>query len=121
MDIIDLGHHYKLSTLDGNAEVYLTFVRRFRGEDNYAGTTCQEVLRVLIDRTKFLDGEIPWSGNADIILHMEQALAGFEARAILRKAEKGQIEPSSIIGGKKDGHWRIKLKGEELQEPVEGE
>lgn len=107
MEIIDKGHHYRLATLDGIVDVKLLFVKRFRGGDNHAGTTCQEVLRVLIDRTKELDKEKPWELNADIIKHLRMALVLYEARALIRSVEKGELEPEKVEVSPHDGHFHL--------------
>ena len=107
MKIIDKGHKYKLNTLDGEVEVQITFVKRFRGTENYAGTTNQEVIRCLIDRVEVLNAEAPWDGNAKIIQHLRSALILHEARGLERKVEKGQIKPEKIIVSVHDGHFKL--------------
>jgi hypothetical protein len=64
LEIIDAGHKYKLTTLDGEADVILTFVKRegkkYPGnEGSYPGTTIQEVCRVLIDRCRYVNNQTP--------------------------------------------------------------
>lgn len=110
MKIVHEGHKYKLNSLDGEAKVELTFVRRFRGEDNYSGTTNQEVLRVLIDRVEFLDKEMPWDGNKEILKHLRMALVLHESRALVRKVEKDEIKPELVKCTDKDGHFKIELE-----------
>lgn len=107
MQILDPGHVYKLDALDGETHVANTviFVKRFRGADNHPGTTNQELLRVLIDRVKFLDGEKPWPLNEQIIHHLRMALVLHEARALIRKVEKVEITPESLVTKESDGHF----------------
>lgn len=70
-----------------------------------SGTNCQELLRVLIDRVRFLNGQRRWDGNQRIIEHLRMALALFEARALERKAEKGfSIE---LFTTDVDGHLKL--------------
>ena len=107
MKIIEEGHLYHLDSLDGDHEQVLRFVKRFRGKDNYSGTTNQEVIRVLIDRVKFLHEEKPWELNKDIIHHLRMALVLHEARALLRKSEKGEIFPESVLINPIDGHFEF--------------
>jgi hypothetical protein len=109
MRIIDKGHAYELASLDGEAAQKLVFVKRFRGTENHAGTTTQEVLRVLIDRTQTLDAECPWDGNDKIVGHLRMALVLFEARALERKAEKGEIQPELIDVSERDGHIALRF------------
>lgn len=87
MRIIDKGHTYALRVLDGVEEVVLTFVKRvgkkFPGNDGapYSGTTNQEVLRALIDRTKYVDNQMHDSRNHMAIDYMRKSLFLFEQRA----------------------------------------
>lgn len=65
MKVIDPGHKYELSTLDGDdSPVVLTFVKRVGAnypgnESAYAGTTLQETLRACLDRLAYLDRQLP--------------------------------------------------------------
>ena len=106
MKVIVPGHTYALSHLDGNGTTILSFVDRGHGHD-HEGPTCQEVIRVLLDRLKFLDAERAWSGNADIRHHLRMALVGFEARALIRNVEKGEIDPEAIPVNTGTGHWEL--------------
>lgn len=108
MKIIEPGHIYQLNWLDGksdNRADELIFVNREKGTE-HAGTQTQEVLRALIDRTQHCDNCLRWEGNDLIIQHLRMALALHEARAILRKTEKGYIYPELISTGE-DGHFII--------------
>jgi hypothetical protein len=88
---LDPGHIYALDMLDIDADErqsteMLMFVKRqgarYPGNvSHYPGTNCQEVIRALIDRVKFLDGQIPDSCNQPIIRHLREALWLFESRA----------------------------------------
>jgi hypothetical protein len=106
MKIIEPGHIYELNQLDGSQDQNkLVFVNR---EDRpHAGTQTQEVLRALIDRTQHCDNCLRWEGNDLIIHHLRMALALHEARALLRKAEKGYYSPEKIQIGE-DGHFLLK-------------
>lgn len=68
------------------------------------GTSNQEVLRVLIDRVKFLDEQLPHKVNDEILYHLRQALLMIhEVRHVQRLVEKGcEIENIPI---KPNGHW----------------
>ena len=107
MKILEKGHKYKLDTLDGEFPVELTFVKRFRGIDNHAGTTSQEVLRCLIDRVQTLDAEDSWEGNHEIIKNLRLALVLHESRALIRKVEKGKMHPETILVSSQDGHFKL--------------
>lgn len=115
MKVIEPGHIYQLHWLDRwepdspNWEAFsaytdtLVFVNREEGTE-HPGTQTQEVLRALIDRTQHCDACLRWEGNDLIVAHLRMALALHEARAILRKTEKGYIQPEKIRTGK-DGHF----------------
>lgn len=96
MKVIDPGHTYELNWLDGTAlsqpilkDNVLMFVKRV-GEkypgnvQPHPGTTMQEVLRALIDRVKYVDGQVPSDYNGDVVHHLRQALINLEYRAAER-------------------------------------
>lgn len=92
MEILETGHKYKLDHLESKGHEVLTFIRRSSGVVDYGsgehpGTNTQEVLRALIDRTKYLDWILPCDETKDAIWHLRQALYCYEARAWERKQE----------------------------------
>ncbi len=95
MKVVKAGHMYILDHLDGSNYSTLHFVNRGHS-NNTEGVTNQEVLRVLIDRIKFLDSEVEWYGNKEILQHLRQALVLHEARHLCRATEKGKILPEEI-------------------------
>lgn len=107
MKVLDAGHKYQLASIDGEAPQVLTFVKRFRGTENHAGTTNQEVIRSLIDRVEVLHAERPHHVNQEIIKHLRLALVLHEVRALERKVEHGEIEPEDIEVSQKDGHFKL--------------
>lgn len=109
MEVLIKGHKYALDNLKDDGETYLQFYMdptKHNGQ-KLDGTSCQEVLRALIHRVKCLNDEKPWDGNAAILGHLRQALAGFEARAILRKAENGY--PVEDVRVDTDGHFALDI------------
>lgn len=116
MRIVDPGYTYELDSLDGDFKQFIRFVKRFRGDFNHAGTINQDVLRVLIDRVEFLQEEKPWPLNEQIIYHLRMALVLHEARALIRKAEKGQIFPELLPVSSVDGHYIF--EGEEVERDI---
>jgi hypothetical protein len=93
MEVLDNGHKYRLDLLDSddnNDTIILTFVKR-EGENypgnigSYSGTTCQEVIRALIDRMQYLQGQIPCWQNNVIIFCLKSSIYMFELRHVLRK------------------------------------
>lgn len=118
MKVIERGHIYELDQLDvpDNVNINpetLTFVNRAKrsGHTKHPGTTCQEVLRALINRVEHLDEEIPWKANGELIQHLRMALILFEARALIRKTQKGQIKPEDIATDRTDGHFALMKTG----------
>lgn len=89
MRVVDAGHSYLLDKLDGDGFVGLDFVKR-EGEGfpfnigNKSGTNCQEVLRALIDRSQYLNKQMPCAETEAIIGCLQSALLLFELRAARR-------------------------------------
>jgi hypothetical protein len=91
---LDPGHIYMLDLLDIETDEQqstemLIFVKRqgqrYPGNrSHYPGTNCQEVIRALIDRVKYLDGQMPDPRNQPVIQHLREALWLFESRAAQR-------------------------------------
>ncbi len=107
MNVKEPGHIYELRQLDGPGYERLSFVNR---EDKpHAGTTTQEVLRALIDRTQHCDNCLRWAGNDEIIKHLRMALVMHESRAIIRKVEKGEMRPEEFPVDT-DGHFILQVK-----------
>lgn len=96
MTVLDPGHKFRLATLDvrwwhrllmpWRVRPVLRFVKRvgakFPGNDSaYPGTTIQEVLRAVVFRIDYLQGQIPDSRNTDAIHHIKMAIWDLECRA----------------------------------------
>lgn len=102
MQVLDPGHQYRLLSLDGSLEQDLTFVKRcdaarperFPGNtDAHPGTTMQSVLRALLERLRYLQGQI-WSiENGVIIALLRVSLWLLEFRAARRH---GRFYPRSL-------------------------
>lgn len=91
--VVDAGHTYNLLTLDGDLEQTLTFVKRFDptnpsrfpGNTNaYPGTTMQSVIRCLIERIDYLQGQIPHVNNLEVRDNLLESLWLLEQRAAER-------------------------------------
>jgi hypothetical protein len=107
MKVIVPGHKYMPANIKTKRPSIQSIQFHYDGEINGGitvhGTSCQEVLRILIDRVKFLDGQKRWDGNDEIIYHLRMALAGFESRAVQRKIENGCLQIESLPTNE-DGH-----------------
>jgi hypothetical protein len=91
---LDPGHSYSLECYDNeldDIEEHLTFFKRVgfnypgNQEPAYDGTNCQEVLRALIKRTIYLNGQKACAQNIRIIECLRTSLYLFEYRAAQRK------------------------------------
>lgn len=98
MKIIDPGHHYELTSYSPEEKYsgtlypqQLYFVKkigdRFPGNTGRPqhGSNCQEVIRALIDREKYLYNQIPCSETKSIIELHRASLFLFEIRAAREK------------------------------------
>ena len=105
MKVLDPGHRYELDNLESDTKTVLQFMKDplLHNGDGADGPTCQEVLRAIIDRVQTLNAEKNWPGNDQIIFDLRHAIAGFEARALLRRVEKDNM-PIERLPVASDGH-----------------
>ena len=92
MKVLDPGHLYEVPNLEAKGKQRIRFMKRnsdmVQRDEEYAGTNTQEVIRVLIDRTKFLN-EVGYSEEtANAVDWLRMALYEYEARAWRRKQQK---------------------------------
>jgi hypothetical protein len=124
MIVLDDGHKYELATLDGGFPQQLTFVKRHSVEEpdkfpgnfnSYPGTTLQNVIRALLNRMRYLNGQV-WSfENTFILCFLKVSLWLLEFRAArrhgkfyLRGLDFAENEPMCV----KCGHTFCKHKNE---------
>ena len=92
MEVIDPGHIYDLDEMGSEGAVELRFLKRsgrlIKHDNEHPGVLSQEVIRALIDRTRYLNDLIPCKETQDAIWHLQMALFCYEARAYRRKREK---------------------------------
>lgn len=109
MKVLVPGHVYELTQLGGGTQ-RLTFVRRSGGaiqyETEWPGVQTQEVLRALIDRTKYLDGVLPCQETKDALWHLRMALYAYEVRAWRRKQEAVNREAGAHDDIVRPHDWR---------------
>jgi hypothetical protein len=98
MKVIDAGHRYELDHfesygLPGLPVQTLQFIKKEPIVNVDAelqtvtdGTTNEEVLRVLIDRMRYLQGRFACRENAIVITKLEEALMWLEKRTADRKS-----------------------------------
>ncbi len=95
MKVIEAGHVYTVDTVDSRGLLNPQTIRFLRRSSSLIqhpyeaeGTNTQELLRVAIDRTKYLNNIQPCVENEDILFCLRHALVMYEARAYRRKVNK---------------------------------
>jgi hypothetical protein len=90
MKVLDAGHTY---LLEGEQQIW--FIKKEKGELIQHGTTNEEMIEVLIDRLKYLDGKFPCPENKVAINNLECALVILNGRTAKRVAQgvEGQDLP----------------------------
>ncbi len=90
METLEPGHFYLVKCYDGEIVQPIQFMKRvgesYPGNEGspHPGTNCQEVIRVLINRVKYLDKQIKSKHNLNILHHLRESLVAFEIRAAER-------------------------------------
>lgn len=111
MKVIEKGHVYEpVNRTEGGQSVpmgeqTITFINKEEGRE-HDGTTTQEVIRILIDRTRHCANCMPHPNNERIVYHLRMALVLHEARALERKTEKGYFAPEYLETGN-DGYLKV--------------
>jgi len=112
MKVLDEGHRFELASLDGDSAIQvLQFVKRegkgYPGNvGHYPGTTSQEVLRALIYRAIYVNGQIPcWQTRLSIWL-MAFVIKLYEYRAAKRHKREAPGLHDAVFGEtcRKCGH-----------------
>lgn len=104
MRVIEPGHVYRLDILDGEgweAPERLRFVKRegdgYPGNvGSHSGTTTQEVLRALIERTQYVDGQIQDDSNEQVLACLREAIWQLEERAARRHGRSFHVAVDGI-------------------------
>lgn len=87
MNVVETGHIYKLNNTESSQAQELIFINRDAGNLIYDGTTNEEVLKVLIDRLKYLNMKCPCRENSIVITKLEESLMWLNRRTELRIAQ----------------------------------
>jgi hypothetical protein len=113
MEVMDPGHKFLLQSYDEGEPQVLVFMKREGtgyplNVGHYSGTNCQEVIRALIERVKYLQHQVPCEENQQIIELLRGCLKLFEERAAQRRGqmlpELGCEEIESLPTCRKCGH-----------------
>lgn len=93
MKIVEPGHVYDVENVDGDGTQRIMFVRRRDSaakklDTSTEGILSQELLRVLIDRTLYLNAEAPCSEDVEIVDKLRECLRLYESRAARRSIER---------------------------------
>jgi hypothetical protein len=109
MHEIEPGHRYELAHIDGDPGYQtICFIKRssraIHHDSEHPGTNTQEVLRVAIARSKYLNTIIPCAETEDAIYHLREALICYEARAWRRKQQRLNKERPAHDSGEAR-HW----------------
>lgn len=114
MKIIEPGHIYELDWLDGIPPLEcdisewdfltptLVFVKRegdkYPGNTgHHPGTNIQEVVRALIDRVKYLDGQIEHPRNTFVLQHLRAVIYQLEMRAAQRHNRELKLSADEVF------------------------
>lgn len=110
MQVVDPGHCYVPNYYDNIGDdgeelaepPPIQFMKRigdkFPGNEGepVPGTNCQEVLRILIDRVKYMDEQVPCNENTVILSQLRGVIQLFEWRAARRHGVECAIVPEEI-------------------------
>lgn len=104
MKVLDPGHRYELDVLDGTESVVLQFVKRegpgYPGNvGHYGGTIMQEVLRALVDRSQYVNQQVPCPETEAAIGLLKTAIVLFEIRAAKRHDRDLEQSVDEIVAG----------------------
>ena len=90
MKVIDPGHHFQVDSYDGGKPQDIIFMKRVgkgypaNEPPAHSGTNCQELMRVVLDRTRYLNEQYKHKNNEAIIRKAQEILWLFEDRAAER-------------------------------------
>lgn len=89
-----MGHKFRLQNYDGGEPYQLLVFMKREGpgypfnRGHYPGTNCQEVLRALLARMKYLQAQIPCWQNRGVLVLLRVILWLFERRAASRHCRR---------------------------------
>lgn len=84
MKVLKEGHLYELDSMEGTNPQTIQFIEKEKIGEKFTtvndGTTNEEVLEMLIDRTKTLGAKLPSRENSLALTKLEEALLWFNRR-----------------------------------------
>jgi hypothetical protein len=92
MKIIDPAHTYQIT-----GGQHITFIKRENGELINNGTTNEEILEILIDRTVALNAKFPCIENDAALHHLQGALRWFNDRTAKRIAQGVETQDKAHV------------------------
>ena len=97
MKVLKDAHLYELEAMEGTNTQTLQFIEKEKQGGSFVtindGTTNEEVLKMLIDRTRKLGEKLPCRENSLAVTKLEEALMWFEKRTANRLAQKVENTP----------------------------
>lgn len=92
MNVIVAGHRYRVQNFENKgAYALIQFIHKEPKQEGSSelvtvcdGTTNEEVLKVLIDRMKYLNNKMECDENKQVISHLEESLKLLEERTAKR-------------------------------------
>jgi hypothetical protein len=103
--VLKRGHRYALDQLGSADKQIVQFPNKEPGQEA-PGSTTQEFVRMLIDRTHYCNNCLPHRVNEQIIWHFRMIIALHEGRALEQKVAKGELKPELQSIGP-DGHLML--------------
>ena len=103
MTILEPGHVYLADCYDAQMTIMTTFMKRvgqkYPGNTGapHGGTNMQEILRMLIDRTKYLDRQESHEENKRNLERMREIIIDLEQRAARRHGRILEISSPETI------------------------
>lgn len=104
MNVIDPGHVYDLDSLDGEQANRLVFVKRegpkYPGNiGSHPGTTTQEVLRALIERAHYVNGQAFCEETERVEMLLRECVVLLEKRAARLHGRKLTASLDAVVWG----------------------
>ena len=101
MKVLTPGHKYELAQFEGSEPQTIQFIEKIPVAEGSTelktvndGTTNEELLSVLIDRIRYLQGKFPCCENIVVIMNLEDSLMWLKKRTadrLARNVEGKQI------------------------------